>query len=176
MQKLIRRIKRFFKRHPKKKRIAGSTLILKPKDTVSDIANTDLIKDKQDNEGRKKLYQYSKRITNIITAFSLIWITWSYVLCTIIIIRYGNSQSTLESLSTAVCQTILAVLCVYFAKALIETALEEKNRKDITMKKIDIEAQETLQQLTTNQIIVPPSSGNYMETNEDDTDGGGAVG
>lgn len=176
MRNFIMRIRRLFRKPRKRNKVAGNTLIVKPKDTASDVANTDLVKNKNDNEGRKKLYQYSKRITNIITAFSLIWITWSYVLCTVIIFKYGNSQSTLESLSTAVCQTTLAVLCVYFAKALIETALEEKNKKDVTLKKIDIEAQETLQQLTGNHMVVPPSSSeNYME-GEEDTNGGGAVG
>lgn len=156
----------------KKPKKMGSTIIIKPSDTATDIANTNLIKDKEsDGEGRKKLYQYSKKITNIITFFSLVWISWSYVLCTIIILKWGNSQATLESLSTAVCQTILSVLCVYFAKSLLETALEKKTEKDILFKKIDTQSQEMLQKISNGQIVVPPSVEEPYVENDDEAVG-----
>lgn len=74
---------------------------------------------------QKTLRQYSKILVTTLTIISVIWITWSYILATIGVIRYGN-YDVLESLSSQVCITILGVSIGYFAKAFLETYSEKK--------------------------------------------------
>ena len=65
-----------------------------------------------------------------------IWITWSYILATISLIKLFDSQP-LEELSKQIILTILGCCIGYFCKSFFETYSEKKN--DLEYYKFDNE-------------------------------------
>lgn len=91
---------------------------------------------KTKHEERQKFVQYTKRVVTAMLIMSFIWITWSYIMSTIALIRYQD-VNPLISLSEKVCEVILGSIVGYFAKALVENFLEKtitpyllKDKKD----------------------------------------------
>lgn len=89
----------------------------------------DLFKRRKHKSDKKKLMQFTKMAVTIILVAAIVWITWSYVLATISVVMYGNSQP-LESLSKQVCVTLLGTSLGYFVKAFFESYAEKKAQLD----------------------------------------------
>ena len=116
---------------------SGVTVI----DTGKEIHETDLVPDDIGTHDKKKLRQFTKIVVVILIIASIIWITWSYVLASIALLRDHNF-SPLETISTTVCNVILGTVGAYMAKSFIETFSEKKNE----IKMMEMEKQETPQQ------------------------------
>lgn len=103
-----------------------------------DLADKDLIdNDNISNRDRKRILQTTKKIVWIILSFSVIWITWSYILATYAMIVYGNTEVG-ENLSIQVCVTILGTILGYCIKSYFETNAEKKNEQDLLFKQIEM--------------------------------------
>lgn len=83
------------------------------------------IKKKFKKSKKAKFIQYTKKAVTAIVVASFIWITWSYILASILVVKYGDGQ-TLESLSKQVCVTLLGTCLGYFIKAYIENYSKRK--------------------------------------------------
>lgn len=105
-------------------------------DTGKDVHEVDLVDDSLSKTEKKKLRQYTKILVTTLTIAGIVWITWSYVLATIALMKYQNFSS-LESISTKVCETILGIVIVYGFKSFLETFSEKKN--EIKLKELDKE-------------------------------------
>lgn len=74
-----------------------------------------------------KPMQFSKIAIINILVFAMIWISYSYILATIALFTYQDSN-VLETLSIEVCRTIIFCMLGYFCKSYFETYSEEKNK------------------------------------------------
>lgn len=70
---------------------------------------------------------FTKKMVILVLFISIIWVTWSYILATISIIKYGNSD-IVESVSIEVVRVLVATILGYFCKAYFETKQEERNK------------------------------------------------
>lgn len=86
-------------------------------------------KKRKTRNNKKKFIQFTKIAVSIVLASAIVWITWSYILATISVVKYGDSQP-LESLSKQVCVTLLGTCLGYFIKAFIESYAEHKAEID----------------------------------------------
>jgi hypothetical protein len=116
------------------------------------------MKQQQKQKHKTKLNQnpltFTKRLVILILWLSIVWVTWSYILATIAVIKYGES-SVVESLSERIVEALIATILGYLCKAYFETKNEEKNR--IQEKQIDLDSsQEELQD------DPDPTNRNYM--------------
>lgn len=80
---------------------------------------------------------FTKRLILIILLFSIVWVSWSYILATIAVIKYGDTN-TVESISTEVVRALLTIVLGYLCKAYFETKQEEHIR--IMEKKFDFKS------------------------------------
>lgn len=131
------------KKSNKKKTPMGSKKYYPTKDiTIIDLdhetnpLDVDLVDDNISETDKKELRQYTKMLVTKITNFSIIWISWSYVLASYAVFKYGEFNP-LESLSETVGTALLGVVITYGFKALLETFLKKKNEKDILFKQMD---------------------------------------
>lgn len=134
MKKILNKIITFFKKikikfKKKQKKIVKSVIL--PKDSIiidngeKTPLDVELIDKNTSKKNKKKLRQYTKKIVDILTIMSCIWITWSYILSTIAVIRFQDVQ-VLSSLSEEVCRTILGVVIAYSLKSFCESFAEAK--------------------------------------------------
>lgn len=87
--------------------------------------NIDTFKSKTSVENDKKtLRQYTKVIISTLVVCAIIWITWSYVLATVSLIKYMSADLT-TSLSEKVCDVVLGAVLAYCLKSFFETFAEK---------------------------------------------------
>ena len=135
IKKIITFIKIFYQkrklRKQNKKQPMKSSFI-NPNATVinvggeTSVLDVDLVDDNVNDKDKKKVRQYTKKIVDILTIMGCIWITWSYVLSTIAVIRFQDVQ-VLSSLSEEVCRTILGIVVSYCMKSFFESYAKGKN-------------------------------------------------
>ena len=89
-----------------------------------------------DEKDRKQLRQFSKKLIIVIMILCGFWITWSYVLATLSLVRFSDCQP-LEELSKQIIITVLGCSLGYFCKSFFETYSEKKN--DLEYYKFDNE-------------------------------------
>lgn len=124
---MIKKIKKFFERFKKKPGAMGTAIIINKKTSPLDV---DLVDDNLNTKDKKKLRQFSKIIIVVLLSMAGIWISWSYVLATIALIRMYDAQP-LEELSKAVVTGLVGTSLGYFCKAYLETYSEKKNEIEI---------------------------------------------
>lgn len=93
---------------------------------------------KPKTSGKKKdtYLTFTKRLIILILWLSVIWVTWSYILATIALIKYNDSNA-ITDVSTEVIRCLIATILGYLCKAYFETKQEEKIR--LAEKKLDAE-------------------------------------
>jgi len=90
-----------------------------------------------DTKKKKDTYlTFTKRLIILVLNLSIIWATWSYVLATIALIKYGDSNAVTD-VSTEVIRCLIAAILGYLCKAYFETKQEERTR--LAEKKLDAE-------------------------------------
>lgn len=67
----------------------------------------------------KPMSTYNKLLTSSLVVIASLWISWSYILATVSLVMYGNTDP-LSTLSEEVCRTVIATVLGYCAKALFE--------------------------------------------------------
>lgn len=77
---------------------------------------------------------FTKRLVVFILYISIVWVTWSYILATIALIKNGD-PNPLTDVSIEVIRTLLLTILGYLCKSFFETKEEEKTR--INEKKLD---------------------------------------
>ena len=82
------------------------------------------------NVDKKKFIQFTKIIISLILISGVASITWSYILASIALVKYGSFQP-LEALSARVCAVIIAAILSYSLKSFFETYAEKKNELDL---------------------------------------------
>ena len=75
-------------------------------------------KRREQKKGDEKL-SFTKVVVCTMLCLATAWITWSYVLATTALLLYGSTDP-LSDLSSVVCQTVIATVISYCAKALCE--------------------------------------------------------
>ena len=75
---------------------------------------------------KNKFIQFTKSFIKWLNVCAVIWISWSYVLATIQLLKTGIAD-TLESLSNNVCTIILGTSLGYMIKSFVETYFERKS-------------------------------------------------
>lgn len=108
-----------------KKKVSKASLINVEEKKETNVLDVDLVDDNATKGNKKKLRQYTKKIVDILVIMSCLWITWSYILSTIAVIRFQDVQ-VLSSLSEEVCRTILGVVIAYALKSFCESFAEAK--------------------------------------------------
>ena len=109
--------------------MGGISLELKETSSKSDFNSKMLdvsLTQTTDEKDKKKLRQFTKVLVTVLTAMSCLWITYSYVLATIALFTYQNTE-VLESLSSQVVISIIGVTASYCLKSFFETWAEKKN-------------------------------------------------
>ena len=126
----IRKIKNKFKRKKKKseKNVPMSSSIVivdqnQPKKETS-VLDVNLLDDNATTSDKKKVRQYTKSLITALTICACSWITISYVLAFVALIRYGNTD-VLSTLSEKVCEVILGAVSAYCLKAFFETFVQK---------------------------------------------------
>ena len=133
---MIKKIKKFFEKFRRKKGAVGTAIIINKKTSPLDV---DLVDDNLNTKDKKKLRQFSKIIIVVLLSMAGVWITWSYVLATIALMRMYDSQP-LEELSKTVVTGLVGTSLGYFCKAYLETYSEKKN--EIELMKINTDEPE----------------------------------
>lgn len=150
---------RIFKKNPKakakvesKKIPVGSTFLLQKETNPLDIANVDVVDDNISAKDNKELRQYTKNKVDLILYFGILWITWSYVLSTYALVKFGNMDN-LQQLSIQVCLTVISTILGYYVKSLIETYAKKKNEQELILKQMELDATKTptIQNQTTTE-------------------------
>lgn len=136
----------------------------KPKET--NVLDVDLIDHNLNNKDKKEIRQFTKIMVTWLTIMSCMWITYSYVLATIALVKYNNANP-LSDLSKQVCVTILGVVIAYCAKSFLETFNQEKNK--ITMQQFNNNLDNADDIMSTNDY-------NEIISDNDDNNNGSAVG
>jgi len=85
---------------------------------------------------KSKMRTYTKIMVTVILIVSIIWVSFSYVLAAISVIKYGNTE-TLESLSREVIIALIGTIIGYLLKSFFESREEGKNK--IRNKELDIQ-------------------------------------
>ena len=67
---------------------------------------------------------FTKKLIILVLGISIVWVTWSYILATISLIRDHNSN-TISEVSTEVVRVLIAAILGYLCKAYFETKQEE---------------------------------------------------
>jgi len=93
---------------------------------------------KQINNKKDTYMTFTKRLITLVLWLSVIWVTWSYVLATISLIKYGDSN-TVTDVSTEVIRCLIAAILGYLCKAYFETKQKEKIR--LAEKKLDTDTE-----------------------------------
>lgn len=96
---------------------------------------------KPKTSGKKKdIYlTFTKRLIILVLWLSVIWVTWSYVLATIALVKYGDANAVTD-VSTEVVRVLIAAILGYLCKAYFETKQEELIR--LKEKKLDSEIEQ----------------------------------
>lgn len=83
-----------------------------------------------------KYISFTKVLVVFILLISVVWVTWSYIIATISMIKYGDTN-TIESVSSEVVRALIATIIGYLCKAYFETKQAERLR--LEEKKFDNE-------------------------------------
>lgn len=101
------------------------------------VLDVNLLDDNASKTDKKKVRQYTKVLITTLTACSCIWISTSYILASVALIMYGNTE-LLSTLSEKVCEVILGTVCAYSLKSFFETfsqkgmeLLDKKSKKTL---------------------------------------------
>lgn len=137
MKNIIKKIKKYFKFLFSKKKnnkkmgtsivVPNSTLII---DTDKKFIDKDLVDDNIDEKDKKQLRQYTKTIVTTLLICAIIWVSWSFILVTIALIKYMQFEP-LQSLSEKICEVIIGVVISYCLKSFLETFCQKKNEIDL---------------------------------------------
>lgn len=87
---------------------------------------------------KDKYLTFTKRLIILILYLSIIWVSWSYVLATIALFKYGDTNA-LTDVSTEVIRVLMASILGYLLKAYFETREQERQR--IIEKRLDYKMQ-----------------------------------
>jgi len=83
---------------------------------------------------KAKMRTYTKFMVTVILIVSIIWVSFSYVLAAISVIRDGN-MDTLESLSREVIIALIGTILGYLLKSFFET--KEEGKQKIKQKELE---------------------------------------
>lgn len=84
---------------------------------------------KAKKDEKKQFMQFTKKYVIIVSLFAFIWVTWSYILGTYAMTKFGNSELLL-TLSAEVIRSIIFVTIGYMSKSFVETYCEKKMELD----------------------------------------------
>lgn len=103
-----------------------NVIAVNPQEKETNVLDVDLISHNLDIKEKKQVRQYTKIAVTLILVMAIIWITWSYILATVALIKFETFQP-LMSLSQQVCITILGTMLGYYLKSYFESYQEKKN-------------------------------------------------
>lgn len=92
--------------------------------------DVDLLDDNTSQKEKKKVRQYTKILVTALTVMACIWISTSYLLSTIALVMYGNTEP-LSSLSEKVCEVIIGVVIAYAFKSYLESYSSARHDLDV---------------------------------------------
>ena len=124
---MIKFIKKFIEVRKRRKQAVGTAIII---DHKTDPLDVDLVDDNLNTKDKKKLRQLSKILIVVLLSMAGVWISWSYVLATIALVKMFDPQP-LEELSKTVVTGVVGTSLGYFCKAYLETYSEKKNELEM---------------------------------------------